>query len=77
VLFPIHRGFHFLYQHLSFCAGNELHRPQRSRDETNHNPRFTDLRYRIGSEWKSDERGINYLCKNSHGMHGPMALAYT
>jgi hypothetical protein len=77
VLLPIHRSLHFVNQHLSFCAGNDFERPERSRYETNDASRFANLRYRLSSEWESDERGFNYLCKNSDGMHDPMALAYT
>jgi hypothetical protein len=77
VLLPIHRGFYFVYEHRSFCAGNDLQRSQRSRHEADNNPRFTDLRYGVGSEWKSNQRGFNYLCKSADGMHRPMALAYS
>ena len=77
VLLPIHCGFHFVYEHLSFCAGNDFQRPQRRRDEVDNNPGFTDMRNGVSSEWESDERGFNYLCQSADGMHNPMALAYT
>jgi len=77
VWLPVNRGFHFVDQYLSFCAGNDVERPERSRYETNDDSRSTDVRYRFSSERESGERGFNHLCKNAGGMHDPVALAYT